>query len=507
MRSKRTLVGPSLVLIASLSLVLPGCDESASGPAPLEVTAIDPATGAPGTTVTLTGAGFATVPSDNIVTFNGGVIATVETAAETELTVSVPEGAVAGPVRVEVAGEVVVGPSFEVLTDGSLRVIARSAGVDPDTSGFRLTLSTGQIRVLAASDTVRLDDLEAGSYDMELADIAVNCRLDGNRTRSADVIAGEIATVAFDLTCHPIGKLAFVRGDYGTDSNIWVMNGDGTRAVRVAGFSAAQVEPVWWPDGSRVGYTIGPDGSEDIHAALVEGSSSTIVAADPASDVSPHWSPDSELVAYSSDRSGDHEIWVAGATGLGPVNLTGDPARDREPRWSPDGTLLAFVSDRSGTDEIWVVPADGSANPVQVTDTGATTPRWSPDGTEILFRSGGGIWKVNADGTGQMEMADLPGNDIHPAWSPDGSEIVFRGGPVGERDIYVMNADGTNLTNLTNDATLQSYPVWSPDGSRIAFSQGRDIWVMWADGTGRVNLLETLNESETEPAWRPAPGS
>lgn len=61
-------------------------------------------------------------------------------------------------------------------------------------------------------------------------------------------------------------------------------------------------------------------------------------------------------------------------------------------------------------------------------------------------------------------------------------------------DIWMMNADGTNQINLTNTPDVsENQPAFSSDGTKIAFNgpgdqnnEGdilSDIWVMNADGT------------------------
>lgn len=70
---------------------------------PPAITSFTPSTGDVGTTVTITGNNFSTTAADNIVYF-GAVRATVTNATETELTVTVPYSATAGPIRVTVNG-------------------------------------------------------------------------------------------------------------------------------------------------------------------------------------------------------------------------------------------------------------------------------------------------------------------------------------------------------------------------------------------------------------------
>jgi Tol biopolymer transport system component len=47
---------------------------------------------------------------------------------------------------------------------------------------------------------------------------------------------------------------------------------------------------------------------------------------------------------------------------------------------------------------------------------------WSPDGTRIAFSRVGGIYNVNADGTGEAVLLD---GGLSPEWSPDNVRIAF----------------------------------------------------------------------------------
>jgi hypothetical protein len=78
------------------------------------ITLLTPAEGAIGATITIDGAGFSATAGDNTVKF-GSVSASVSAAGATQLTVTVPSGAVGGPVTVTVYGRVSNAKPFTVL--------------------------------------------------------------------------------------------------------------------------------------------------------------------------------------------------------------------------------------------------------------------------------------------------------------------------------------------------------------------------------------------------------
>ena len=259
----------------------------------------------------------------------------------------------------------------------------------------------------------------------------------------------------------------------------------------------------------KIAFRSARDGNSEIYVMNPDGSNQIDVSNNPASDEYPTWSPDGTKIAFVSGRDGNNEIYVMNADGTGtPTRLTNNPAWDGEPAWSPDGTKIAFTSMGAANFAkiIYVMNADGT-NPTRLTP--GEFPKWSPDGTKIVFDSNRDgnteIYVMNADGTYPIRLTNDPAQDWMPAWSPDGSKIAFSSNPVGSIfQIFVMNADGSNLTRLTNTPEYDEYPVWSPDGTKIAFESDRDgnreIYMMDADGTNQTRLTDNPAWDD-HPAW------
>ncbi len=255
-------------------------------------------------------------------------------------------------------------------------------------------------------------------------------------------------------------------------------------------------------------YSVEPDGS---------GLTQLTHVPDPEVTGDPSWSPDGTRIVFTVQPSAGNrsDIWVMDADGSNLRQLTDGNGWNWAPAWSPDGNRIAFA--RGDPSNIYAVNADGShlARLTQLTagDESASDPSWSPDGSQIVFSPGGEVEKdlyvVNADGTGERRLLDLPGYQMEPAWSPDGSTIGFTSGgpqdaPVG---IYAIDANGTNLHRLNDQPAVQS-PAWSPDGSRIAFMAirpGTDddaLYTMNPDGSD-VREIPGLPKGASFPSWQP----
>ncbi len=110
-------------------------------------------------------------------------------------------------------------------------------------------------------------------------------------------------------------------------------------------------------------------------------------------------------------------------------------------------------------------------------------PRLSPNGQEIAFiksephwkvdKRVGHIWRINADGSGLVQMTNGAEGESSPRWSPDGKTIAFVAKRLSDHDsvaqVFLISRDGGEAQSLTAHATAVSSVTWSPDGTTIFF--------------------------------------
>jgi WD40 repeat protein len=247
----------------------------------------------------------------------------------------------------------------------------------------------------------------------------------------------------------------------------------------------------------KIAFVSDRDEDSEIYIMNVDGSEQTNLTNNPARDDVPCFSPDGTKIAFESDRDGNDEIYIMNVDGSGQTNLTNNPADDYHPNFSPDGSKIAFTSGRDGGSKIYIMNVDGSGQ-TRLIDNNADdfSPCFSPDGTKIAFNSDHDgnveIYIMNVDGSEQTRLTENPAEDFEPCFSPYKPKIAFVSDRDGNWEIYIMNVDGSNQTRLTDNQAEEWRVSFSPDGSRIAFTSDRDgdseIYTMNTNGSDLIKL-------------------
>jgi TolB protein len=199
------------------------------------------------------------------------------------------------------------------------------------------------------------------------------------------------------------------------------------------------------------------------------------------------------------------DIYMADADGSNPEPIISGPHYDAEATVSPDGRYIVFTSKRGGDLDLWRYEIE-TGELLQLTDNpgydgGAF---FSPNSEQIVWRASrprGGdlnryranlemgivepgeldIYVMDADGSNQRRVTNIPGANWAPFFHPSGEKILFssnhhdleQGGRLF--DNFMVDLDGENLTQITHSGAFDSFPMFSFDGTKLVFSSNRNI--------------------------------
>jgi hypothetical protein len=245
------------------------------------------------------------------------------------------------------------------------------------------------------------------------------------------------------------------------DKEIYIMNPNGSGSIdRLTQNTAYDGMPDWSPDGAKIAFVSERDGNSEIYVMESDGSNPMRLTSATANDIAPAWSPSGDKIAFQSDATGTYQIYIMEANGSNCAQLT--VYGGCNPSWSPDGSKIAFEAN----DEIYTMDSINGGNLQRLTNNTCwdNYPVWSPDGQKILFTSfqdgNTEIYVMNADGSQQINLSQSQDTDNHPSWSPDGAKIVFETYRDGNYELYTMNPDGTLQTRVTMCTYYDEAPDW-----------------------------------------------
>jgi len=302
------------------------------------------------------------------------------------------------------------------------------------------------------------------------------CVMNADGTNVVAVISGNTTPFPHDRnpSWSPDGaKLVFISNRSGSGkTEIWTANADGSGLLRLTTnvqlgsdgqgpIFSSDTDPAWAPDGSKIVFVSTRNGVADTELYLMnpDGTNPVRLTDDTLDDRMPDWSPDSQKIAFTKSNGAGIHIMNRDGT-----NIVSVLTFSAWPSWSPDGSKLAFVQldpDNNFRGNVFIAKTDGT-DKVRLTNNpdGARAPSWAPSSSPAIptFTISGVVKDTNgvpisgatltmftiplritqSDGTGAYSFAGLPAGTYRIDISKSG---------------YGFVSPSVTLTNVSSDQT------------------------------------------------------
>jgi Tol biopolymer transport system component len=243
----------------------------------------------------------------------------------------------------------------------------------------------------------------------------------------------------------PNGKIVYDRLGGLAQTNIWVMDSDGSNTRQLTS-STGRINqaPRVLGDGRYIVFVSDRSGYPHLWRMDIDGNNPIQLTNNPEDFLallgSPECTPDGKWVFYS--RVGpDAGIWKVSIEGGKPIRIS-KGQNNSYPAVSPDGKMLAFSYDElSGRNGVEIASVDGDFL-VKQFDIATTTIRWTPDSRSFLYvKNEGGvsnIWKQPISGEPPTQVTHFINELIRNFdLSRDGTQLVMNRG-TSNRDVVLI---------------------------------------------------------------------
>ena len=243
---------------------------------------------------------------------------------------------------------------------------------------------------------------------------------------------------------------------FNLEGDLCVMNADGSE-LTILTHIASIAKPAWSPDGAKIAFTGSLGVNSEIIVMNADGSGLISLTDNDALDMNPAWSPDGTQIAFRSDRDGNAEIYVMNADGSGQTRVTYNEVTDDNPDWQP-----LLNGDFDGVDDETEngAPNGGDGNNDGIPDSQQGNVTSLPngiDGTYVTLEAPAGTMLENVRTSGDPSPGDRP------------SGFVF---PIGFLDFQLVlpspGASATVSLFLEDDRPVRNYFKYGPTSQSAA---------------------------------------
>ncbi|MFN0277281.1 MAG: winged helix-turn-helix domain-containing protein [Pyrinomonadaceae bacterium] len=204
--------------------------------------------------------------------------------------------------------------------------------------------------------------------------------------------------------------------------------------------------PAWSPDGGSIVFNNKTNGNSEIFIINADGTDLRNLTNEPLMDSYPVFSPDGSEIIFTRHFYDKTRLYRMDLNGSNQRLIKEKEGYEGSAAFSPDGSVLAFAGDRVTADssglDIYML---GFRNPTDETRLTArrfheNSPAFSPDGKRIAFVStadgNAEIYLMNADGTGVLRLTHTKTEEAAPQFTSDGKKLIFAANRGGKFAIY-----------------------------------------------------------------------
>ena len=254
------------------------------------------------------------------------------------------------------------------------------------------------------------------------------------------------------------------------------------------------------PTTPKILFNSGRDENSEVYIMNPDGSEQVNLTQHPAADLQAVWSPTGDQILFISNRRdfrprGNRDLYLMDSDGTNVRRVFKKKINGwrTDPTWSPDGKQIAYWQrywNGEGRSGMYLATL-GKQDEEFIGKY--SSPVWSPDGTEIACQASNpaGTWIILFNVRTRKHERLLPKKALpwqtEPSWSATGNKIAFAGNKqplpaILDRDlhnawkdkqtIFTVNSDGTGLKQLVDEAGADAWaPALSPNGEEVLYTQ------------------------------------